>query len=169
VWAWGPCRALLWRLGLSVAVLLAGAGCEYHVREVAKLPLQVEVENPGHLRVVVVEARKRALPAAELLPYQRAGSRWDYTARFTETSGVGVQFREVQATVRSLAGVMATRTISLASRVDPEGTTPIFIDAMLSTSHPEEPGNLTGVQELVVLGQDDRGAPVRITVRVPLE
>ena len=169
MWAWGPCRALLWRLGLSVAVLLAGAGCEYHVREVAKLPLQVEVENPGHLRVVVVEARKRALPAAELPPYQRAGSRWDYTVRFTETSGVGVQFREVQATVRSLTGVRATRTIPLASRVEPGGTTPIFIDATLSTSNPEEPGNLTGVEELVFLGQDDRGAPVRVVVRVPLE
>lgn len=160
---------MVWRLGLSVAVLLSALGCEYHVPEVAKLPLQVKVENPGHLRVGVVEARKRALPAAELSPYQRAGSRWDYTVRFTETSGVGVQFREVQATVWSLTGVTATRTIPLASRVEPGGTTPIFIDATLSTSNPEEPGNLTGVEELVFLGRDDQGASVRVVVRVPLE
>ena len=161
--------ALLWRLGLSVAVLLAGAGCEPYVREVAKLPLQVEVENPGHLRVVVVDPTKRPLAPSELAPFQRAGSRWDYTVRFTETGGVGVQFREVQATVRSLAGVTATRTIPLASRVEPQGTTPIFIHATLSTSNPEEPENVTGVEELVFFGQDDRGVPVRVVVRVPLE
>jgi len=169
MWVRGLSRALLGRLGLSVAVLLAGVGCGPHVREGAKLPLQVEVENPGHLRVAVVEVRKEALTATELSPFQRAGYRWDHTVRFTETDGVGVQFREVQATVRSLTGVTATRTISLASRVEPQGTTPIFIDATLSTSHPEEPENLTGVEELVFLGQDDRGVPVRITVRVPLE
>lgn len=149
--------------------LLVGAGCEYHVREAAKLPLRVEVENAGRLRVVVVNPAKRPLAPSELPTFQRAGSRWDYTVRFTETGGVGVQFRQVQATVRSLTGITATRTIPLASRVEPGGTTPIFIDATLSTFNPEEPGNLTGVQELVFLGQDDRGAPMRVTVRVPLE
>jgi len=155
--------------GAGAAVLLAGAGCGPHVREVAKLPLQVEVENPGHLRVEVVNPTKRPLAPSELTPFQRAGSRWDYTVRFTETDGVGVQFREVQATVRSLAGVTAARTIPLASRVEPQGTTPIFIHATLSTSNPEEPENLTGVEELVFFGQDDRGVPVRVVVRVPLE
>jgi hypothetical protein len=53
--------------------------------------------------------------------------------------------------------------------VESGGTTPIFIDATLSTSNPEEPGNLTGVEELVFLGQDDQGASVRVVVRVPLE
>jgi hypothetical protein len=53
--------------------------------------------------------------------------------------------------------------------VEPRGTTPIAIDAYLSTSNPENPGNLTGVQELVFLAQDDSGRPVRIIVRVPLE
>jgi hypothetical protein len=57
----------------------------------------------------------------------------------------------------------------LASRVEPQGTTPIVVDANLSTSNPEYPGNLTGIQELVFLGQDDSGRPVRISVRVPLE
>ena len=156
-------------VGLVVALLLAGAGCEYHLREVAKLPLQVAVENPGHLRVAVVGTSKRPLAAAELPPFHHAGSRWDYTVRFTDTSGVGVQFREVQTTVRSLTGVTATRTIPLASRVEPQGTTPIAIDAFLSSSNPEEPGNLTGVQELVFLGRDDHGQPVRVIVRVPLE
>lgn len=165
----GLWRASLWRVGLLVAVLLVGAGCVSYVREVPKLPLQVEVENPGHLRVAVVETRKRTLAAAELSPFERAGSRWDHTLSFTETEGIGVQFREVQATVRSLAGLTVTRTIPLLSRVQPRGTTPISVDARLSTSHPEEPENLTGVEELVFLGQDDRSLPVRVVVRIPLE
>jgi hypothetical protein len=156
-------------LGLAAAVLLAGAGCAYHLPEGPKLPLRVEVENAGHLRVAVVNPTRRALAPQELGPFQRAGSRWDYAVRFTDTAGVGVQFREVQATVRSLTGVAATRTIPLASRVEPEGTTSIAINACLSSSNPEEPGNLTGVQDLVFLGEDDGGAPVRVIVRVPLE
>lgn len=154
---------------LFVAGLLAGASCEYRAREVAKLPLQVEVETPGHLRVTVIPGTKRALVPAELPPFQRGGSRWEYSVRFTDTAGVGVQFQEVQATVRSLTGVATTRTFPLPSRVEPGGTTPISIDAFLSTSNPEEPGNLTGVQELVFRGRDDRGQPVRVIVRVPLE
>jgi hypothetical protein len=157
---------LLW---LPVVWLLAGASCEYRIREVARLPLRVEVENPGHLRVAVVDTVKRPLAAPEVPPSQRAGSRWDHTVRFTDTGAVGIQFREVQATVRSLTGVATSRAIPLASRVEPAGTTPIAIHAVLSTSNPEEPGNLTGVQELVFLGQDDRGVPVRVIVRVPLE
>jgi len=161
-------RTTVWQLGLLLA-LLAGTGCEHRVRDVAKLPLQVEVQNPGHLRVAVIETGKRALTPTELPPFQRAGYRWDHTVRFTESAGVAVQFREAQATVRSLSGVTATRTIPLGSRVEPQGTTPILIDATLSTSNPEEPENLTGVEEVVFLGQDDRGAPVRVVVRVPLE
>lgn len=162
-------RERIWLLCLVAALMWAGASCEYHIREVAKLPLQVEVENPGYLRVAVVNATKRPLAAAELPPFHREGSRWDYTVRFTDTGGVGVRFREVQATVRSLTGIAASRTIPLASRVEPQGTTPISIDAFLSSSNPEEPGNLTGVQELVFLGRDDHGQPVRVIVRVPLE
>lgn len=160
---------MVWWLGLWVAVLLAGAGCEYRAPEVAKLPVRIEIENPGHLRVAVSNPSKRALAPQELGTFQRAGWRWDYAVQFTDTAGVGVEFREVQATVRSLAGVAATRTIPLASRVEPHGTTPISIHATLSTSNPEAPENLSGVEELVFLGADDRGAPVRVIVRVPLE
>jgi len=159
----------MWRVDLSIVLVILGAGCEYHVREVARLPIEIEVENPGNLRVVLVSAAKRPLAAAELQEFHRAGSRWEYVVRFTDTVGVGVEFREVQASVRSLTGITATRVIPLASRVEPNETTPIHIYAILSTSDPEEPGNLTGVQELLFLGQDDRGAPVRVIVRVPLE
>jgi hypothetical protein len=159
----------MWRLGLWIALVILGVGCGHHLREVATLPIQTEIENPGNLRVVVVSATKRPLAAAEIPRSHRAGSRWEYTVRFTDTAGVGVQFREVRATVRSLTGVTATRAIPLVSRVEPQGTTPIFIHAVLSTSDAGEPGNLTGVQELLFLGQDDRGTPVRVIVRVPLE
>ncbi len=162
-----------WRLKLGVGLwlavvpLLAGTGCE-PLPQLPKLPAQVEVENPGQLGVAVDRVTKRPLAPPELPPLTTAGFRWDYMVRFTNTGGVGVQFREVQATVRSLTGIASTRTIPLASRVEPLGTTSMAIDAVLVTSHPEEPGNLTGVQELIFLGQDDRGAPIRVIVRVPL-
>jgi hypothetical protein len=135
-------------VGLSFAALLAGVGCEYRAPARPKLPVQVEVESPPHLQVAVVDARKRPASASELAPFQRAGARWDYTVRFTDTGGVGLQFREVRATVRSLTGITGTRTIPLASRVEPHGMTPIAIHAFLSTSNLEEPGDLSGVQEL---------------------
>jgi hypothetical protein len=134
-----------------------------------KLPAGIQVESPPHLRAVVVNPTKRPLAPSELPPLTRAGWHWEYTVQFTETGGVGVQFREVQSTVRSLTGVAANRTTPLPSRVEPQGTIPIVVGADLSTSNPENPGNLTGVQELVFLGQDDRGQPVRVLVRVPLE
>ncbi|HSD50888.1 MAG TPA: hypothetical protein VLG48_05715 [Candidatus Methylomirabilis sp.] len=148
---------------------LAGASCEYRAPELPKLPVRIEVEGPPHLKVAVINPTKRALAPNELPPLTRAGSRWDYSVQFTDTGGKAVQFREVQATVRSLTGITATRTIPLPSRVEPQGTTPIQIDAILATSDPERFGSLTGIQELVFLAQDDSGRPVRILVRVPLE
>jgi hypothetical protein len=159
----GRCLWLVVILGLAVA------GCEYRAPEVPKLPVRIEVESPPHLRVAVVNATKRPLAPDELPPLTRVGARWDHTVQLTDTGGVGIQFREVQATVRSLTGFSATRVISLLSRVEPQGTTPIQIEATLVTSDPERPGSLTGVQELVFLGQEDSGRPVRILVRVPLE
>lgn len=156
-------------LALLVSGLLAGVGCEYRAPEVAKLPLQVTVENPGPLRVAVVEASKRPLAAVELPPFQRGGWRWDYRVEFTDTAGVGVQLKQAQATVRSLTGVTTTEIIPLASRVDPRGTTRIRVHAVLSTSNPEESRNLTGVEELTFLGWDDNGQAIRVIVRVPLE
>jgi len=156
-------------IGRSVAGLVAGAGCEYRAPEAPKLPVRIEVESPPHLQVAVVNTTKRPLAPNELPPLTRGGARWDYSVQFTDTGGVGVQLREVQATVRSLTGISATRTIPLPSRLEPQGTTPIQINATLSTSDPERPGSLTGIQELVFLGQDDRGQAVRVFVRVPLE
>ena len=69
---------------------------------------------------------------------------------------------------RSLAGAATTRTIQLGSRVEPNGMTRILVSAELSTSDPGEPENLAGVQELLFIGRDDLGGPVRILVRVPL-
>ncbi len=148
--------------------LLAAAGCAYQPPEGPKLPVGIQVENPGHLAVAVVDTTKRPLTAAELRPFERAGFRWDFQVRLTDTAGVGVQLRELQVTVESLSGVTTQRTIPLTSRVEPQGTTPIAVAGTLTTSNPEEPANLTGVEELVFLGQDDRGAPVRLIVRVPL-
>ncbi len=150
------------------AGLLAVAGCGYRPPEGPKLPVGIQVENPGHLAVAVVDTVKRPLTTAELQPTERAGYRWDFQVRLSDTAGVGVQFVELQITVQSLSGVTAQQTIPLRSRVEPRGTTPIAVAGVLTTSNPEEPNNLTGVEELIVLGQDDRGAPVRLIVRVPL-
>ncbi|HSB68764.1 MAG TPA: hypothetical protein VLT62_05485 [Candidatus Methylomirabilis sp.] len=154
---------------LLAAWLLGGAGCASLPPETAKLPLGVQVENPGHMRVAVVRATRRPLTAAELRPFEHGGFRWDYSVEFTDTAGTGVQFMVVEATVRSLTGISATTVTQLASRVEPLGTTPIQIHAILSSSNPDEPGNVSGVQELTFLGVDDRGESVRVIVRVPLE
>jgi hypothetical protein len=161
-------------LGLLPCVLLAvgvlgGAGCASRPPEVAKLPLTIQVENAGSLRVAVVGTTKRQLTAAELRPFERGGFRWDYSVQFTDTVGVGVQFMLVEATVRSLTGITAATVTQLASRVEPQGTTPIQIHAVISSSNPDEPGNVTGVQVLTFQGVTDRGDTVRVIVRVPLE
>ncbi len=156
---------------LSCAALVAGflaAGCAYVPPEGPKLPVGIQVENPGHLAVAVVKTVKRPIPLGELRPFERAGVRWDFEVWLTDTAGIGVQLRELQVTVRSLSEVTAERVIPLASRVEPRGTTPIAVAGTLTTSNPEEAENLTGVEELIFLGQDDQGAPVRLIVRVPL-
>ncbi len=156
---------------LSCAALLAGflaAGCAYVPPEGPKLPLQVQVENPGHLTVAVVNTVKRPIPLGELRPFERAGFRWDFQVLLTDTAGIGVQFRELHVTVKSLSEVTAERVIPLPSRVEPRGTTPIAVAGTLTTSNPDEAENLTGVEELIFLGQDDQGVPVRLIVRVPL-
>ncbi len=153
---------------LALVPLLAGTGCE-PLPEMPKLPIRVEVENPGQLRVVVVPMRKRPMAASELPPWTQAGIRWEHEVLFTETVGIGVQFQGVETTVRSLTGIATTRKIPLASRVEAHQTTPISVDASLVTSHSTEPGNLSGVEELVFLGRNDRGGQIRVIVRIPLE
>ena len=151
----------------ALAAVLAAA-CSYPPLEVATLPVRTEVEGPANLRVVVTDWQKRPLRASEMSPLERAGYRWDYTVQITDTGGMAIQLREVTATVKSLTGFVTTRTFPLESRVEPHGTTPITINARLSTSNPDEPGNLTGVQELTFLGRDDDYKLIQLVVRVPL-
>jgi len=153
-------------LAAIAAVLVAS--CSYPLPDVATLPVRTEVEGPAYLRVVVTDWQKRPLTAGEMSPMERAGFRWDYTVQITDTGGMTTQFREVTATVKSLTGFRSTRTFPLESRVDPRGTTPITINARLSTSNPDEPGNLTGVEELTFLGRDDDFKLIQLVVRVPL-
>jgi hypothetical protein len=155
---------------LVVAVMAAAllAACTYPPPEMATLPVRTEVEGPPYLRAVVIDWQKRPLTAGEMSPMERAGFRWDYTVQISDTAGMTVQFREVTASVRSLTGFRSTRTFPLESRVEPHGTVPIAIHARLSTSNPEDPGNLTGVEELTFLGRDQDWRLVELIVRVPL-
>jgi hypothetical protein len=157
---------------LALAGAGLGAGCTLFFPDGAlekeKLPVQVEVEGPPYLRVVVADWKKRPLTAGEMSAVERAGFRWDYTVHITDTAGKTVQLREVAATVRSLTGYRSARTFPLESRVDPHGTVPITIHAHLSTSNPDEPGNLTGIQDLTFLGHDENQTLVKLTLRVPL-
>jgi len=151
-----------------LALTVLGAGCAHETQPAAQLPSQPIVRAPADLRVAVVGITKRPLAAGELAPFERAGLRWEYGLQIADTGKVGVRLEQVQNSVRSLSGVASTKTIPLPSRVEPNGTTTIDIRAVLSTSNPEEPGNLRGVQELVFLGRDDQGRPVQFTVEVPL-
>ncbi|HYL82253.1 MAG TPA: hypothetical protein VEU07_15660, partial [Candidatus Acidoferrum sp.] len=155
---------------LLILGLLGLASCASRPPEVAKLPLAIQVENAGSLRVAVVGATRRPLTAAELRPpYEHGGFRWDYSVQFTDTAGMGVQFMMVEATIRSLTGITAATVTRLASHVEPLGATPIQIHAVLSSSNPDEPGNVSGVQVLTFHGVTDGGDPVRVIIRVPLE
>ena len=155
-------------MALAVLAAVLAAACSYPPPDVATLPVRTEVEGPPYLRAVVTGWQKRPLAADEMSPMERAGFRWDYIVQITDTGGQAVQFREVTATVRSLTGFRSTRTFPLESRVEPYGTTPITINARLSTSNPDEPGNLTGVEELTFLGRDGEFKLIQLAVHVPL-
>ncbi|MFB3819706.1 MAG: hypothetical protein ACE147_18775 [Candidatus Methylomirabilales bacterium] len=153
----------------AAASLFLGACRDYRFEELAPLPPRVEARGPEHLRVEVTDMAKRAVPASELPQFQRAGFRWDYAVRFTETGGVGVRLERLENQLRSQTGVTSTESITLPSRVEPKGSTPITVRAVLTTSDPGQPGNLRGIQTLTFRGRDDRGQPVEVVVRVPLE
>jgi hypothetical protein len=153
----------------AAASLFLGACRDYRVEELAPLPPRVEVRGPEHLRVEVTDMAKRPVAASELPQFQRAGFRWDYTVRFAETGDVGVRLERLENQLRSQTGVTSTESTTLPSRVEPKGTTPINVRAVLTTSDTRQPGDLRGIQTLTFRGQDDRNQPVEVVVRVPLE
>lgn len=155
-------------LGLAAGLLGLG-GCIYPMPRQPLVVPRLEVQAPEHLTVTVAGMRRRPLAAAELTPLQRAGYHWEYQVRFAETRGVGLRLELLRMTVRSLSGTSAHRVQSLPSRVEPFGTTPISIEAFLSTSDPGAAGDLSGVHELLFAGTDDRGGAVQVSLRVPLE
>jgi hypothetical protein len=157
------------RRGVLILALLVLTGCVRYVPVTPRFPVQVEMEGLGPLTAAVVNTTKRPLTAAELPEYHRAGTRWDYIVRFTNPGRVGVRLAEVLITLRSLSWVETVERVPLPSRVEPGGVTPIAIRAALSTSEPDNPANLTGVQELTFRGWTDDGSPLRIVIRVPLE
>jgi hypothetical protein len=145
------------------------SGCVTFPRREAPVVPPLEVRAPSHLRLAVAGMVRRPLEPATLTPPERAGVRWDYEVLITDTGGIGVRLEMLRMTVRSLAGTSVAGVQSLPSRVEPHGTTPITLQASLSSSIPDAPGELVGVHELTFLGTDDRGQPVRIVARVPLE
>lgn len=144
-------------------------GCVHPPRREAPVPPPLEIRAPAHLTLEVTEMARRPLPPGQLTPPQRAGYRWTYQLRFSDTGGVGVRLEEVRMTVRSLSGIRADGSQPLPSRVEAHGSVPISLEAFLATSSPDEPGDLVGVHELTFLGTDDRGQSIQIEVRVPLE
>jgi hypothetical protein len=161
---------------LLAALILGGsagslflAGCMAPLRREAAAPPPLQVQAPSHLAVAVTGMTKRPMAPEEFTPPQRAGFRWEYQLRISDTGGIGVRLEALHMTVRSLSGITAGRVQSLPSRVEPDGSTPISLQAYLVTSSPDEPGDLVGVHELTFLGTDDRGRAVKLEVRVPLE
>jgi hypothetical protein len=161
-------RTTVLLFGLVLVSVLFAACRDYRVQEVAPLPTRIEVEGPTGLTAVVADMQKRPLEQKELPALHRAGFRWDYTVRVTNTGSSGVRLEQVDNRLRSLTGVTATETSTLPSRVEAGGTTPISVRAALSSTDPMQRGELQGVQELTFRGRDDAGQPVRLVVRVPL-
>lgn len=152
-----------------VAGNLLFAGCVHPPRKEPPVPPRLEVQAPAYLSVAVVGMMKRPLAGGELTPPQRAGFRWEYQVVLRSAGAVGLRLEMLRMAVRSLSGITAERVQSLPSRVEPGGSTPISLQAFLSTSNLGDPADLVGTHELNFLGTDDQGRAVRIDVRVPLE
>lgn len=165
-----PRRAVVAGLAIALAVgSLSLAGCVHPPRREPPVPPRLEVQAPAYLSLAVVGMTKRPLARGELTPPERAGFHWEYQVVFRNAGAIGLRLEVLRMTVRSLSGITGDRVQSLPSRVEPGGSTPISVQAFLLTSDLGEPRDLVGTHELTFLGTDDRGQPVQVLVRVPLE
>lgn len=129
----------------------------------------LEIEGAGSLAIELVGMEKRPLRVDELPRPTLKGYRWDYTLRFKDTGGVGVTIAHLRITVRSDSKLVSSVERSFPFRIDPWGERHVLFSAALSMSPADMPERLTGVHELILEGEDDKGGRVEITIRVPLE
>ncbi len=128
-----------------------------------------EVQGASSLSVEIVEMSKRDRGAGELPSSTVRGVRWDYTLRFRDQAGIGVEFLRLTMTVMSGSRPLTSEERWFPLRVDAGGRADAHFSASLSTSLTDQPGALMGVQELVLEGRNGRDEEVTITIRVPLE
>jgi len=155
-------------VGIAVSTMPFG-GCAYTPRQESPVPPRLEVQAPAYLSIAIQGVTKQPMTERELTPPQKAGFHWECEVVFQNAGTVGIRLEMLRMTVRSLSGTTSSRVQSLPSRVEPGGSTPISVQAFLSTSDLGNPADLVGTHELVFLGTDDQGRPIRIDVQVPLE
>ena len=161
-------RIALAGIGVVFGAMLL-AGCVSAPRREAPVPPRLEVQAPAFLSIAIQGMTKQPMTEKELVPPQKAGFHWECEVVFQNAGAVGIRLEMLRMTVRSLSGTTSSRVQSLPSRVEPGGSTPITVQAFLSTSDLGNPADLVGTHELTFLGTDDRGQPLQVLVRVPLE
>ncbi len=154
-------------IGVAVGTLLLGGCVSTPARP--QVPPRLEVQAPAHLSIAIQGMTKQPMAEKELTPPQKAGFHWEYEVVVSNAGTVGLRLEMLRMTVKSLSGAASSRVQSLPSRVEAGGSTPITVQAFLSTSDLRDPGDLVGTNELTFLGTDDRGQPLQVLVRVPLE
>lgn len=164
-------RPAQWKfLGVALVLGLAGVQCAPAIKTpTLRKPPQVEVEGAGDLKVSVTDMRKRPLKAEELGPLVKAGYLWEYRVRVSNPTGPGLTLDRLRLNVQNLWGRSWPGDRPLKVTIEPQGTGEAAIEARLSTSDPEDPASLTGIQTLTFLGRTDIGMPVSFTLRVPLD
>lgn len=128
-----------------------------------------EVHGTSSLSIEVVKMRKRPLRAGELPSGTVRGVRWDYTLRFKDEVGIGVEIVRLTMKVMADSKLLTSAERWFPLRVDAGGRADAHFSASISTSLPDQPGELTGVHELLLEGRNGRDEEVTITIRVPLE
>ncbi|MBI3988733.1 MAG: hypothetical protein HY347_03860 [candidate division NC10 bacterium] len=128
-----------------------------------------EVHGASTLSIEVVKMSKRALQADELPSGTVRGVRWDYTLQFKDVAGVGVEILRLTMKVLVDSKPLTSTERWFPLRVDVSGRAEAHFSASISTSLPDQPGELKGVHELLLEGRNGRDEEVTLTIRVPLE
>jgi len=128
-----------------------------------------EVQGTSSLAVEVVKMAKRPLKAGELPSGTVQGIRWDYTLRFKDQAGIGVEFLRLTMKVLANTKPLTSAERWFPLRVDAGGAVEASFSASIATSVPDQPGGLSGVHELLLEGRNGRDEAVAITIRIPLE
>lgn len=156
-----------WRAFSSVFVLQGFLFGVWAMSALGQTPL--EVQGTASVAIEIVAMNKRPLKAGELPSGTVRGVRWEYTLRFKDQAGIGVEIDRLVMKVTADSKPLTSAERWFPLRVDAGGAAEAYFSASIATSVPDQPGELSGVHELLLEGRNGRDEAVAITIRVPLK